>query len=119
MKIFIICTVRTATQEYLNKLYKYVEEKEAEGHTVYLPPRDTNQEDFITGGYIISTTHRNVIKDSDEVHISYNEFSTGTHFDLGMTFAFNKKIHVFDCPEVDYTIPKSYPKMLKYWESLM
>lgn len=117
MKIFIICTVRGATDEYLKKLYDYVAKLEAEGHEVHLPPRDTNQEDD-TGGYQICSDNKDGIVWSDEVHISYNEKSTGTHFDLGMAFAFGKRIHVFDCPPIDENLPKSFPKMMRYWENL-
>lgn len=117
MKIFIICTVRKATEEYLKKLYDYVAELEAEGHHVHLPPRDTKQEDE-TGGYVICRTNKFGIQWADEVHISYNEKSTGTHFDLGMAFMSNKKIRVFDGTEIDETIPKSFPKMMRYWENI-
>jgi len=115
MKIFIICTVRNATPEYLKKLENYVGELNAKGHTVHFPPRDTKQEDE-TGGYVICRTNMQGILWADEVHVSYNEKSTGTHFDLGMAFMSNKKIHVFDCPEIDESIPKSFPKMMRHWE---
>jgi hypothetical protein len=118
MKIFIICTVRNATQEYLDKLYAYVAKLEAEGHEVHLPPRDTNQDDEETGGFRICRDNEVAILWADEVHISYNEKSTGTHFDLGMAFALDKKIHVFDCPPIDESLPKSFPKMMRYWENL-
>lgn len=117
MNIFIICTVRGATEDYLKKLQDYVTKLELEGHTVHFPPRDTKQEDE-TGGYIICRTNMAGIIWADEVHISYNEKSTGTHFDLGMAFMSNKKIHVFDGPEIDESLPKSFPKMLRYWESI-
>lgn len=117
MKIFIICTVRNATEEYLKKLYSYVEKLEAEGHEVHLPPRDTNQEDNETGGYRICFDNLQAIALADEIHISYNEKSTGTHFDLGMAFSLGKKIHVFDCPPIDESLPKSFPKMMRYWEN--
>jgi len=117
MKIFIICTVRNATPEYLKKLENYVGELNAKGHTVHFPPRDTKQEDE-TGGYVICRTNMQGILWADEVHVSYNEKSTGTHFDLGMAFMSNKKIHVFDCPEIDESIPKSFPKMMRHWENV-
>lgn len=115
MRIFIICTVRKASEEYLDRLYKYTESLELEGHRVHLPPRDTNQIDD-TGGYIICNTNRDAIELAHEVHIfEYNEQSTGQHFDIGVAFALNKKIKRIGCP-VDESIPKSFPKMLKYWE---
>lgn len=117
MNIFVICTVRNATQEYLDKLYAYVEKLEAEGHYVHLPPRDTNQEDE-TGGYIICSTNFNAIEKADEVHISYNPASTGTHFDLGMAFALGKKIKVFENLSTEQTNGKSFQNMMKYWENM-
>lgn len=116
-KIFIICTVRNATQQYLDKLYAYVENLETEGHEVHLPPRDTKQEDE-TGGYVICRTNMAGMMWADEVHVSYNEKSTGTHFDLGMAFMAHKKIHVFDGPEIDESVPKSFPKMMRHWENV-
>ena len=117
MKIFVICTVRKATKEYLKMLYDYVVKLENEGHEVHLPPRDTNQEDEETGGYRICGDNKDAILWADEIHISYNESSTGTHFDLGMAFMADKKIHIFDCPSIDENIPKSFPKMMRYWEN--
>ena len=118
MKIFIICTVRNATKEYLEKLYKYVEKLEAEGHEVYLPPRDTNQDDSETGGYRICNDNKNGIIWADRVDVSYNEKSTGTHFDLGMAFMLGKEIHVFDCTPIDESLLKSFPKMIRHWEKV-
>ena len=42
-KVFLICTIRSATQEYLNKLEDYVNGLESKGIEVYAPHRDTNQ----------------------------------------------------------------------------
>lgn len=41
-RMFIICTVRGASEEYKKKLEDYVAQKESEGWTVHLPHRDTN-----------------------------------------------------------------------------
>lgn len=117
MKIFIICTVRGASEEYEKMLYDYVDTLETDGHTVHLPVRDTEQEDE-TGGYIICQDNAAAILYADEVHISYNERSLGTHFDLGVAFALHKKIHVFDQPKIDEEKPKSFQKMIRHWEGL-
>ena len=117
MKIFIICSVRGASKEYEEMLYKYVHNLESMGHKVHLPARDTEQEDE-TGGYIICETNAAAISQSDEVHISYTEKSLGTHFDLGVAFVLVKKIYVFDQPEFDENVEKSFPKMLRYWEDI-
>jgi len=117
VKIFIICTVRGASREYEEMLWNYVNNLEELGHKVHLPMRDTEQVDE-TGGYIICETNAAAISDADEVHISYREASLGTHFDLGVAFALNKKIHVFDQTEIDKDKEISYQKIMKYWEEL-
>ena len=43
MKVFIICSVRGASDEYRTKLETYVSELEKNGVQVHLPHRDTNQ----------------------------------------------------------------------------
>jgi len=40
-KVFIICSVRGASEEYQTKLQKYVDELEANNTEVHLPHRDT------------------------------------------------------------------------------
>lgn len=115
-KIFVICTVRNATEEYKKALSSYVEKLEAKGNEVYLPPRDTNQEDNLTGGYRICSDNLKGIKWADEIHISYNPASTGTHFDLGMSFALGKKIVLFEDVSTEITNGKSFQNMIRYWE---
>lgn len=115
-KIFVICTVRNATEEYLKNLYKYVEDLEADGHEVHLPPRDTNQVDTETKGFRICKDNLSAIIWADEVHVSYNPASTGTHFDLGMAFALHKKIILFQNLSTEVTNGKSFQNMIQYWQ---
>jgi len=110
--IFIICTVRNATERYKKKLEDYVEKLESEGYKVHLPHRDTNQNNT---GFKISHQNMNAIKNADEVHIFYNPNSQGTHFDMGMSFAFSKKIIIVENEPL--TEGKSYQKMLVDWEN--
>lgn len=110
MKIFIICTVRAATEEYRKKLEDYAAKLESEGHKVHLPHRDTNQK---ACGYDICEENCNAISESDEVHVFYNPESTGTHFDLGCSFALKKKIVVVE--NVQYGEGKNYPRMIDEW----
>ena len=44
MKIFVICTVRSAVPEYRDMLERYVNFLESCGHKVHLPHRDTDQD---------------------------------------------------------------------------
>ena len=111
MNIFIICTVRNATEEYVNKLNEYTKSLETEGHTVYLPHRDTNQS---ASGLNICNQNSLAISVSDEVHIFYNPDSQGTHFDMGVAFALWKRIKVIE--SVPYGEGKSFARMLREWE---
>ncbi|MFW6311363.1 MAG: nucleoside 2-deoxyribosyltransferase [Nanoarchaeota archaeon] len=112
MKIFIICTVRGASEEYKKRLEDYVSKLESEGHEVHLPHRDTNQK---ASGYEICTQNSRAIAQSHEVHIFYNPDSQGTHFDMGTAFAYGKKIVVVE--NVKYGEGKSYPRMLDEWQA--
>jgi nucleoside 2-deoxyribosyltransferase len=109
-KIFIICTVRNASAEYKHKLETYVLELEGNGCVVHLPHRDTNQQ---ARGIDICTENMNAIKDADEVHIFYNSTSQGTHFDMGVSFAFGKRIVIVENEPL--TEGKSYQRMLTEW----
>lgn len=108
--VFVICTIRSATQEYINKLETYVSELESKGVKVYAPHRDTNQNAL---GYEICKQNMQGIIDADEVHIFYNSKSQGTHFDMGMAFALGKKIVIVENEPL--TEGKSFQRMLTEW----
>lgn len=110
-KIFIICSVRGATKDYQTKLEEYVDILEKDGNIVHLPHRDTDQ---TATGLDICRQNANAVKEADEVHIFYNSKSQGTHFDMGVAFAYGKKIVVVE-NEI-YGEGKSYPRMLDEWE---
>lgn len=112
-KIFIICTVRGASEEYKKKLEDYVAKLESEGNQVHLPHRDTNQ---TASGYEICKQNARAIAMCDEVHIFYNPDSQGTHFDMGVAFAYGHKIVVVE--NVEYGPGKSYPRMLDEWAAI-
>ena len=111
--IFIICTVRTATPEYRKRLENYVFDLESKGFQVHLPHRDTNQTQ--TGFEICSENKEAIIK-ADEVHIFYNPNSLGTHFDMGVSFALDKKIVVVE--NLSYDQGTSMLHVLMEWEKL-
>ena len=106
MKIAIICSVRGGTPE---NLYQYVEALEAQGHQVHFPPRDHHQDD--PTGLGICEDMRSAIGWADEVHISYNKDSQGSHFDLGMAFMVRKRWKLINDP--DDPPGKSYLKVIK------
>ena len=115
MNIYIICSVRNATSEYTGRLYEYVADLEAQGHKVHLPPRDTPQ-----GGdpIEINKCNASAIGKADEIHVSYNANSTGTHFDLGMAFILSKKLVIFDIVDGPNLIGKSYEATIREWEKI-
>jgi nucleoside 2-deoxyribosyltransferase len=110
-KVFIICTVRGASDEYKKKLEDYVAKLEKEGCEVHLPHRDTNQE---ASGYEICMQNTRAITLAHEVHIFYNPDSQGTHFDMGVAFANGRKIVIVENIEYDPT-KKSFARMLNEW----
>ena len=110
-KIFIICSVREAEEDYKCKLESYKAELESKGYQVHLPHIDTNQE---AKGIDICRENANAIFNANEVRIFYSPKSTGTHFDMGVAFGFGKRIKVIE--NVEFGEGKSYPRMLMEWE---
>jgi hypothetical protein len=94
MKIFIICPVRSATPLEKAILDQYVEHLEEQGHSVHYPPRDTNQNDPV--GFDICCQNRLAIELADRVDIFYNPTSSGSLFDIGMTFMLRKNIKLIN-----------------------
>ena len=111
MKIYILSSVRGASEDFKKHLEDYVNSLEEKGHKVHLPHRDTNQN---ARGYDICKQNTNAILFSDEVHVFYNSKSQGSHFDLGVAFAFNKKIVVIENEKIEEG--KSFARMIKEWE---
>jgi len=110
MKIYLICSVRDANEESKEKAESYVAHLEGQGHTVHYPPRDVDQ--TCDTGISIVDAHRAAMAASDEVHLIWDVESKGSHFDLGMAVAFNKKIVLKDWAYVDIK-GKSYLKVIK------
>jgi len=113
MRIFIICTVRGASDEYKQKLEDYVAKLESEGHEVHLPHRDTKQD---ASGWEICSQNSKAIAMAHEVHIFYNPDSQGTHFDMGVAFAFGRKIVLAE--PLEPTEGKSFKNMLREWHAI-
>lgn len=107
--IYIICTVRGASDDYKKKLEEYTERLEKLNYDVYLPHRDTDQ---TLNQYDLCMMNFKAITDADEIHIFYNSKSTGTHFDLGMSFAMGKKMVVVENEEDE---KNSFSKLLNEW----
>ena len=112
--IFLICPVRKADQEVLERIKKYVADLESAGRSVYWPARDTNQNDAI--GLHICKQNRWAIHVALEVHVWFDPKSQGSVFDFGMTFALalfmNKKIVIANPEDVKPTAEKSFQNVL-------
>lgn len=92
-KAFFIHPVRGHAEEEFANITKRLEE---EGWDVYDPARDTPQNE---SSIQICTNNRAGIMSADCVFIIWDGKSTGSLFDLGMTFALDKKIVVLEAPE--------------------
>ena len=110
MNVYIICSVRNATQKLREDLELYTERLEYEGHYVHLPHRDTDQD-----GDGVSICRQNVaaIEWADEVHVAWEPSSTGSHFDLGAAFVLRKKLVVIHMPSVPEG--KSFEQVCMEW----
>ena len=90
MRIFIIHPIREANDNYKKGIDNYVAMLEKQGHVVYQPSRDTDQDDF--HGLRICQDNLKAIQEADEIHIAWDGKSKGCLFDLGMAFALGKTI---------------------------
>lgn len=107
-KVFIVCSVRDASPEYRRNLEEYADQLCAD---VHLPHLHTDQ---TASGLNICKQNREAITIADEVHVFYSPTSQGTHFDLGVAFALEKKIIVVENGPI--LEGKSFPRMLLEWE---
>ena len=73
-----------------DKMFHHKCELEAEGHTVSMPVFD----DFKGDGLALCEHNRALIKHADEVHLFWDQRSTGTLFDYGMAFALRKPVKI-------------------------
>jgi nucleoside 2-deoxyribosyltransferase len=112
MKVYIVCSVRGASDEYRKRLEGYAAELEAAGNEVHLPHRDVDQSGR---GIDICRKHLKAMRGCDVVHLFYSAGSQGTHFDLGMAFALGKPVIVIESPP--YGEGKSYPRMAAEWQA--
>jgi len=83
-KIFI-----AHSKGYLEKALELARRLEADGHSVYVPLRDTHQNVSIQQ---ICESNRRAIIEADEVRVIWDGTSHGVIFDAGMAFALGKPI---------------------------
>lgn len=112
--VFLICPVRSASEEQKKEIGAYIEKLNAEGKKVYYPATDTNQTDDI--GFRICKDNAVAILNSKEVHIFWDKNSQGSLFDLGVAFALCKPLVIAN--KIEKTEGKSFANMLLKWSSL-
>ena len=116
MKVFLIHPIREAHREWEDKATDYVATLEKEGHEVYWPKRDTNQDDPF--GFAICADNRIAIQEADEVHVMWDGNSKGCIFDLGMAFEQKKQIVLVRGWFPLATEGKSFANMVRLWEKV-
>jgi len=115
-QVYLICPVRNCPPEVGAKIKAYVTKIESEGKIVHYPPRDVDQ---AQGGLEICSQHRSAMVMCHEIHVWWDNKSTGSHFDLGMAFMLSqyKGTHlefVLANPEdVPATISKSFGNVIR------
>lgn len=115
VKIYMICSVRKATEEEKKKILTYAENLKEKGHEVRCPISDTNQIDEL--GLRIVEEHEDDIIWADEVHVIWNPASEGSLWDVAQSrmarrFMPEKKIVVVNASEVKITDKKSYTNVI-------
>ncbi|MFH1387692.1 MAG: hypothetical protein ABIG88_00075 [Patescibacteria group bacterium] len=113
--IFLICKVRGAPPEILQRSIDYKEQKQKEGYSVHNPNTDTNQDDPI--GYDICIVNKEAIRKSIEVHTLWDPTSTGSRFDLSMAFYASKKLVIANEDELKKPFDEYTRFLLKYSNS--
>jgi hypothetical protein len=121
--VYIICPVTIADDKDKNNLNAYVSFLEDDGYRVYYPGRDTDQKE---SGFDICLQNGAAIQEADEVHVFYKSSSKGSHFDLGVAFAFDilqlsgnkKKFKLVDVNINDKGNGPEFVSMMKKWEEL-
>ena len=106
MKIVII-----GSTQYEERIITWAEMERARGNEVKVPSFDDIEEFDELG---ICKYNRKLIKWADEVHIIWDQRSTGTIFDFGMCFALEKPIKLVYLEQKTFTgVMKKYEKEVK------
>ena len=114
-KMFLISPVRGLSKTATYDLRDFIADKIESDYVVHWPLRDTQQEGDPTG---LRICQHNIaaIKRADVVGIIWDGKSRGCLFDLGMAFALNKEVKIYELP--DATEGKSFQNMIREWSGL-
>ena len=103
MKIAII-----GSTQYKDKFIKQQIVLELQGHEVRIPAFDDHPDLDELG---VCQFNRECIQWADEIHVIWDQRSTGTIFDFGMCFALQKPIKII------YMEPKTFKGVFEKYES--
>jgi hypothetical protein len=105
LKITII-----GSHQYLDRMLKYKEELEKEGHEVRLPALDSHPDwDELQ----VCVYNRELIRWANRIDIIWDQRSVGTVFDFGMVFMAQKPIRIV------YMEPKTFRGVMEKYEAKM
>jgi hypothetical protein len=110
---FLISPVRNLTPETKSKIDKYVKDFEVDGRKMYVPYRDTNQDDDI--GFRICEDNLAAMEMADEVYIWWDKNSKGSLFDLGMAFVLAKNLNIVNPEDIEPNDYKSFENLVAHW----
>jgi hypothetical protein len=111
-RIFLICSVRNASDEQKAAQAAYINKLEAEGHKVYWPHRDNKSEETDPVGLEIIDNNLEGILSADEVHVIWDPASQGSVADLEAAMALRKPIHLVNKDQFKPTQGKSYTNVV-------
>jgi len=110
MKVHLICPVRNVTEDQQKEIDNYCESLTQKGHEVHNPKYAVDQDDAT--GYGICKGHLDSMIQADLVAVFWDVNSKGSHFDLGMAFALNKRVELIKLYQPDNE-GKSYVKVME------
>jgi nucleoside 2-deoxyribosyltransferase len=112
-KIYLICPVRRIKPEQKEFIIRYMMGLVNAGHSVH---SWLNVDQTDPTGYNIVMSHLNGMDTCDEVHLFWDNNSSGSHVDLGMAIALRKPIKLILQYNSD-TKHKSYLNVIKEIEA--
>ena len=92
----------------------FVLEKYNDGYTIHAPHLHTRQTDLF-GGYSICLQNAKAVAESSEIDIYYDQKSTGSVFDLGVSYALGKPLKVLNENEIIFDENDLIDNLVKNW----
>ena len=109
MRIYLISPVRKSTPESEAKVSAYVAKLEAQGHEVFWPLRDGDEN---LSSFEIIAGNVEKMRQADEIHIWWEPTSEGSVFDFGYAWGTEKPIVLANPEDIEETSEKSFTNCL-------